>query len=191
MTSPVMPENRIHRRRALSAWILISCAVAFSQTTFAQATDIAIGPSILQPAVKRLGINLSFQTFYDSGQISKNLVLRNPGFEGEIFQSTIRCASGTANTCVDDDIYSGWPNGFWNGASVEVFYGQAQGRKETVAFYTAANGSKGGSFTFLSSGTAPALGDYMIVRMTVPGNPAAGWWPTTSGTAAIAANYSD
>jgi hypothetical protein len=158
---------------------------------YGQVTTIAVGSRTLQTPVKRLGINLSFSTFYDSGQITKNLVFRNPGFEGEIFQSTIRCASGTANTCVDDDSYSGWPSSFWNGATVEFFYGQAQGRKESVAFYTAAHGTTGGTFTFQANGAAPATGDYMIVRMTVPGNATAGWWPTVAGGAAIVTNLTD
>ena len=180
-------SNVFHmNRKVLSTMFLLGCVSAYAQNT-----DIAIGASVLQPAVKRLGINLSFETFYDSGQITKNLVFRNPGFEGEIFQSTIRCATGTANTCVDENIYAGWPAGFWNGATVEFFYGRAQGRKETVAFYAAGRGNIGGSFTFLASGTVPAAGDYMIVRRTIPGNADAGWWPTVSGTAAITTNFTD
>src|SRR5271155_2930583 len=69
----------------------------------AQVTNIAIGPAVLQPSVKAFGINLGQEDYYDAGQMTKNLVFRNPGFEGEIYNSTIQCASGTATTCVDND----------------------------------------------------------------------------------------
>jgi hypothetical protein len=174
--------------RGLAASVLLLSGFI---SAFAQTTNIAVGSTVLQPAVKRLGINLSFQTFFDSGQMTKNLVFRNPGFEGEIFQSTIRCALGTAITCLDDDPFSAWPAGFWNGATVEFFYGLAQGRTTTVASYLPANGLTGGTFIFGGFGVAPAIGDYMIVRMTVPGNATAGWWPTTSGSGAITTNFSD
>src|SRR5580704_16262990 len=104
----------------------------------AQTTNIGIGPAVLQPSVNRLGINLNNRDYYDAGQISKNLVMRNPGFEGEIYQSTIRCASGTPNTCLDDDQWSAWPAGFWNGATFQFFYGAAQGQSGTIVGYTPA-----------------------------------------------------
>ena len=46
-------------------------------------SEIVIGPGVQQTGMKRLGINLSGQTFYDSGQMLRNLIFRNPGFEGE------------------------------------------------------------------------------------------------------------
>jgi alpha-L-arabinofuranosidase len=135
-------------------------------------------------------MNLGNADYFGSGQMTKNLLSRNPGFEGEIYQSTIRCASGTATTCVDE-AQSAWPSGFWNGATAEFFYGTAQGRTAAVSGYTAANGAAGGSFSFSASGRAPAEGDYMIVRMTVPGDATEGWWPAVSGNGAITTNFND
>src|ERR1700722_1787281 len=97
-----------------------------------QATNINVGTTLLQSPLKRLGINLGQQTSYDSGQMVKNLLFTNPGFEGEIYNSTIRCNTGTANTCVDENAFSAWPSGFWNGATFQVFYGSAQGRTGTI-----------------------------------------------------------
>jgi len=167
----------------------VMLAVGFSNTR-PRPTNIAVGTTVLQPSVKPFGVNLGSEDYYGSGQMTKNLVSRNPGFEGEIYQSTIRCAAGSAVTCVDDDLWSAWPTGFWNGATFEVFYGASQGRTGTVSAYTA-HGTTGGTFTFSTKGMAPAAGDYMIVRMTVPGNATAGWWPTTSGNGAITTNSSD
>jgi hypothetical protein len=154
-------------------------------------TNIAIGANVLQKQVKPFGINLGSENFYDSGQMTKNLVFRNPGFEGEIYQSTVRCGSGTPTTCTDDDAFSAWPSGFWNGASVEFFYGSARGRLGTVASYIAADKRTGGKFIFSSAGLTPATGDYMILRKTIPGNATAGWTVNTSGTPTVCTNFSD
>ena len=175
-------------RHNLVAGAMLALAFGYAD---GQSTNIAIGPSILQPSVKRMGVNLSFEDFYDSGQMTKNLVFRNPGFESEIFNSTIRCALGTAVSCLDDDAFSGWPAGFWNNATYEIFYGNSQGRTGTVTGYTAANGTTGGTFTFSNSGVAPANGDYMIVRMKGPGNATAGRWPTSSGAGSVTTNTAD
>ncbi len=167
--------------------IILSASAAFSQST-----NIAVGGVTLQPSVKRLGVNLSFQDFYDSGQMTKNLLSRNPGFEGQIFQSTVRCSAlSTATTCADENIYSGWPSGFWNGASVEVIYGRAQGRKDFVTNYTGPSGNATGTLTFASSGVPPASGDYVILRKTTPGDAVAGWWPSTVGAGSITTNSTD
>ncbi len=117
--------------------------------------------------------------------------LQNPGFEGELYQSTIRCASGRATACTDDNGASVWPTGYWNGAAFEVFHGAARGRTGKVAGYTAARKATGGTFVFSTSGVAPVTGDYMIVRMSVPGDAPAGWWSATSGKGIIATNASD
>ncbi len=166
--------------------VIINTAAADAQTT-----NIAIGTNVSHPSVKRFGMNLGNDDFYDAGQITKNLVFRNPGFEGEIYQSTIRCNGGTATACLDDNANSAWPTGFWSGATFEIFYGTSQGRTGTINGYSAANGGSGGIFTFSNSGVAPVVGDYMIVRMTVPGNAIAGWWPSTSGNGSITTNTSD
>ena len=186
----IRPKQSIYAQIRWSFAGSVLFALSFARVD-AQVTNIAIGTSAVQPSVKGFGINLGIEDYYDAGQINKNLVARNPGFEGEIYRSTIRCASGTATTCLDDDAWSAWPSGFWNGATFQFFYGTAQGLTGTIASYTAANGTTGGTFTFSTSGVAPATGDYMIVSMTVPGNATAGWWPATSGNGTIATNTSD
>src|ERR1700721_2464625 len=54
-------------------------------------TDIAVTNTVLQTGIKRLGINIGGQDFYDSGQMLRNLVSINPGFEGETWESILRC----------------------------------------------------------------------------------------------------
>ncbi len=153
--------------------------------------NIAMSDKVLRRNVKRLGVNLGTLTFYDSGQTTKNLINRNPGFEAQIWNSTVRCSTGTTTTCVDDDQWSGWPAGFWKGASFEVFYGAAAGRKGTVESSTAPAKGQGVTLKFSSPGRAPGPGDYLILRKTIPGGATGGWWPSTNGAGKVIDNLDD
>jgi hypothetical protein len=169
----------------------------------AQVTTITVGTTPVQSSVKRFGINLGDNDFYDSGQMLKNLVFTNPSFEGEIYQSTIECGgntyvtpnqpAGTANSCTDADIYAGFTGGFWNYASYTVISGAAVGRTGTVCSYAAGAYPGGGVFTFCDSGTAPAQGDYIVVKTTLPTN--VGWpggdWQTVVGNGVLTAETND
>ncbi len=159
--------------------------------TTLQTTNISIDDTVLQPSVKRFGMNLGTMTNYDSGQITQNLLMQNPGFEGQIWNSTIRCIAGTATSCTDENQYSGWPAHFWDGATFEIFYGTAAGRTGTITSSTAPANGQGLTLNFSSAGTAPALGDYLIVRKTVPGGASGGWFPSTSGAGQITDNLTD
>jgi len=177
-------------------WILtgVGLLLMFSSANVGAAiqdTDIAITTTIEQSPVQRFGINLGGPTYYDAGQMMKNLVFANPGFEGQIYRSTIRCGIASANDCEDHNTGSGWPVGFWDGASFEFFYGTAKGRTGTVSSYNAATDKRGGLFTFSEPGPLPATGDYMIVRQTMPGSAAAGWTPAVSGGGSIVAEFTD
>jgi hypothetical protein len=165
--------------------------VAITSGSLVAQTNIAIGNTTLQPSVKRLGINLGTLDYYDSGQTTQNMLMQNPGFEGQVWNSTIRCASGSAYTCVDENQWGAWPAGFWAGATFEVFYGSAAGRTGTVGYSTAPANGQGVTLYFNSSGAAPSAGDYIIVRKSIPGGSTGGWWPSTSGSGYISDNFSD
>jgi hypothetical protein len=164
----------------------------------AQTTTVNVGSTVIQSPVKRFGINIGTPNYYDSGQITKNLVFTNPSFEGEIYQSTIRCISPTANSCTDQNVYSGFPASFWNQASYTVISGAAAGRTGTVCSFSGANynggvNPTGGTFTFCDSGTAPATNDYIVVKTTMPAN--LGWpdgdWQTVVGGGTLTAETND
>jgi len=156
-------------------------------------TNIDIGSTVIQTGMKRLGMNIDSQNYYDSGQMLRNLTFRNPGFEGETWQSILHCASVTANTCTDGNVWAQWPANFLQGATFEFIYGAALGQTGTIASSTAASPSAntGTTIQFSSIGTAPAIGDFVIVKMTIPGNAQAGWWPNTSGGATITTDFTD
>ncbi len=156
-------------------------------------TNIAIDGSTKVSGAQRLGINLGGQTFYDSGQLLRNLVSRNPGFEGETFRTILHCAAATATTCTDTNIYAQWPANFVKGASYQFIYGKALGATGTVSASTAASytGQVGVTISFAKAAKTPAKGDFVELQMTVPGNAQAGWWPSASGGAGFATDFSD
>src|SRR5271155_2065522 len=76
--------------------MLAFCGLAiFAFHALAQ-TTITITSQPLHTGVQRFGINLSGQTYYDSGQLLRNLVSRNPGFEGETWQTILHCKTATS-----------------------------------------------------------------------------------------------
>lgn len=191
---PILPDTVVS---TASSWskrrrsIIFSVLSLLGGSLFGQSTNISVGSTTIQPSVKRFGINLGTLTFYDSGQMTQNLVWLNPGFEGQVWNSTIRCMSGTTTSCVDEDQWAAWPAGFWNNATFEVFYGAAAGRTGTVTYSTAIGSGQGVTLNFASPGVAPATGDYLIVRKKVPGGSAEGWWPATAGAGTIGDNLTD
>src|SRR5450759_2450823 len=97
--------------------VLMPAIVADAQTQNTNPTNIQISGSVAQKSVTRLGINLGDQSFWDSGQMMKNLTFRNPGFEGMKYRSILHCERVTANSCTDDNQWSGQPSGYWNGGT--------------------------------------------------------------------------
>lgn len=170
-----------------------SVSLTVSGGTSGSSTNIAIGSTAAQTGVKRLGMNIAGQAFYDSSQMLRNLVFRNPGFEGEIWQSILKCASVTATSCTDTNVWSQWPADFMKGASFEFIYGGANGQSGTVTSSTVASssGNVGVTINFAQLSSAPKVGDYVIVRIYKPGDAQTGWWTNASGGAALSTEYSD
>jgi hypothetical protein len=149
---------------------------------------------VVQTGVKQLGMNLGQQNFYDSGQMLRNLIGqgRNPGFEGEQWQSILHCVAATATSCTDSNSYALWPANFVKGATFQFFYGAASGETGTITSSTAANCcSTGVTINFTALPKAPAAGDFVILKMNIPGNAQAGWWSSTGGGATLSTELSD
>jgi hypothetical protein len=191
----------MYRHYSLIKYFALSFAVICPMLLGAQTaaaptfTTINLNNTVLQSGAKRLGMNLGGINFYDSGQMMKNLIVTNPGFEGEISQSMILCQGGTATSCIDSISYSGWPADYWTGATYTVVYGTAIGRTGTISSFTPANNQTPNNipavFNFADSGVAPSYGDYMIVKKAQPGNAADGWNPTTGQNGKITTDTTD
>ena len=177
---------------------LLLLAGLSGNTTIASAqaggvTNINIGSTVKTSNAKRLGINLSGQSFYDSGQMLRNVIFRNPGFEGEIWRSVLKCKTVVGDGCYADDPWSSWPANFLQGATVQFITGVSKGLTGTISGLDIASATSGVSTLLHMSGLAhaPTAGDYYVVEKTIPGNPQAGWWPSTSGGATLTADTTD
>jgi alpha-L-arabinofuranosidase len=181
-----LPQSRF--LPALALLLLIGCqrniahstALAETSQPTTTITDIHIGRNVIHGDVKRFGINIGGEDFYDSGQMLRNLVASNPGFEGETWQSIIRCATATAMRCTEANQWSQWPADFLKGAQFEFISGPAVGATGVITQQDAANPNlkdDGISLHFDRLRTAPVPGDFVVVRKTIPGKAEAGWWP--------------
>jgi len=152
-------------------------------------THLRVTSQVILPRVTRLGINLGEQNYYDSGQMMRNLLFRNPGFEGMAYRSILHCLSGGASSCVDTRHSFEWPAGFWDGGRFEVLDGAATGRRGGVK----SSGPSGFGYGLALDGSGPAIGsgDWLAVSKEFPGDPAAGWWPSLKGGARIEAERKD
>ncbi len=187
------------RSLCLQSMLRLGVLVAFSlpllstAALMAQATNFEIGTTVQRSSVKHLGVNLAGDNFYDSGQMFRNLIFGNPGFEGETWQTIMQCVAVTATSCTDSNIYNIWPANFLQGATFQVINGTASGVTGAITSSTAANfsGNIGLTFNFAATSTPLAANNYVIVNMTIPGNPQAGWWPTVAGGATLSADTTD
>ena len=166
-------------------------AKAMPEAAASGPTVITIGPEVLRTGVKRLGINLSGQTFYDSGQMLRNLTFRNPGFEGETWQSILHCKTVTATTCTDENQYAQWPDGFLQGAHYEVLSGSAHGTRGMVRTSLAARQTQGVTLEFADAPRGLAAGNFVLVRVDKPGGAEAGWWKDLKGGATLSTEFKD
>jgi hypothetical protein len=152
----------------------------------ADVTRLRVTSEVILAHVTRLGINLGEENFYDSGQMIKNLLARNPESAGMTYRSIFHCVVGRAGLCVDTRPGIRFPANFWNGASYEVLDGATTGQRGTVS--AAAPGA--GGFALTPSGTVSA-GDWIAVETKTADDAGAGWWHALRGGARIAIERND
>lgn len=153
-------------------------------------TRIDLTGRVLRPQVERFGINLGNQTFYDSGQMMRNLIFRNPGFEGARYRSIVRCVEATATTCTASRPDAAWTPGFWTGARFRALNGSAAGTVAVMQPPSRNNPRRGMVLTFAAPAPLHA-GDYLVLNKAFPGDPTAGWWTQATGGASFAAEFHD
>ena len=178
--------KRISAGRAAVAAVALLCLLAPCTCSRAQdvsaSTHLRLTRQVLQRSVTRLGINMGGQNFYDSGQMARNLIFRNPGFEGLAYRSIFHCAQGGEGQCVDVRGGIEFPQNFWNGAAYEVLDGAPAGRRGVVK----SAGVRGGGFAFSLDGNLTLhAGDWISVYKGFFGEPTAGWWPKLTGGAEL------
>jgi alpha-L-arabinofuranosidase len=166
---------------------------SFAQTT--APTNIQVTSSYVQPSVTRLGINLGDQDSYDSGQMMKNLIFGNSGFEGMKYRSVLHCVTVTANSCTDGNTYSDQPSGFWTGGTYLVVsgaqFGMAGNVVSSVMIPEACSLACGQQLITFDKSLSLAVGDYVVVTNNFPGDAQEGWVTYLSGAATVATDLND
>jgi hypothetical protein len=180
----------VNLREAILLVACLSLAVSRQQAQGAGngVTHLRVTGQVALPGVTRLGMNLGGQNYYDSGQMLKNLLYRNPGFEGMSYRTIFHCQFGGQSRCVDTWGVN-FPADFWDGAHYEVLVGAAAGRHGTVTASAPVSGGYG--FALDSSGPAIAVDDWIEVDKQIPGDPTAGWWPSVHGSGKLEAERAD
>jgi alpha-L-arabinofuranosidase len=192
----------LKRFASMVAPLLLTLVSWFAGTpVVSAATTIDVSTNVLVPSVKRMGIDFGMINYYDSGQVMKELVFRNPGFEGLLFQSVVAIGSGTATNAVENGALIAWPSGFWDGANYDFIYGAAKGRTGTVSTsinpVAAGGNTNGTTYAFGDSGIVPSLGDFVVLRKhslgdgRLGGAACSGWNTNTSSGGMIASETND
>lgn len=174
-------------------FLLILLASSSSFSLAQTATNIQVNSTVLQPSVKRLGVNLGDWDYYDSGQILKNLVFANPGFEGLKYRSILHCSAVSGTTCTDDNDYSPQPTGFWTGGTYRVVSGTSAGATGTVKSSTKNTAGCSGCGQIIQFDKTLSLvkGDYVIVTNGFPGTAQSGWLTDLKGNGTLTTEFSD
>ncbi len=184
---------RSFRANILLALLVISAASPMRAQTTSNAatavTQLRVTNDVILARVTRLGVNLGEQNFYDSGQMLKNLLSRNPEFAGMTYRSVLHCETGGVGRCVDARPGINFPAEFWNGASYEVLEGTAAGQRGTVT--AGASGAGGYALTLNPSSGTIGAGDWIAIEKGAPDDPAAGWWSTMHGGARLELERND
>jgi len=172
-------------------------------------TVIHVDDTVLRTNTRRFGICLAQHNYYDSHQMMKELLFRNPGFEGLLYQSLVRLGpGGTASSAIEDQTLGQWPTGFWAGAQYEIIWSSAgaKGRTGTVTTNIAPNrpnppndpagSSQGTTYLFEPpAGAVPTSGDYLLLRQVITGTgggAASGSWDiSTQGGGTITSETGD
>lgn len=184
----IRPAEVALRRLFVAVWICAVSVVAQDGPTHVRLTD-----QVLLQNTTRLGINLGERTYFDTGQMLKNLLPRNPGFEASTYRSIIHCSEAAADECIEHAPGSHFTDNFWQGASYEVILGPSLGRHGKVLSSGAAN-TGGVATTALRldhAAVALAAGDWIEVTQQLDNDPTAGWWPHVENGARFVAETRD
>jgi hypothetical protein len=205
--------------RARSALLLLALLCAIAPAT-RSSTHIDVSDEPIRSDVRRFGIGLAQHNYYDSGQMMKELLFRNPGFEGLLFQSALRLRATNGATppaavpdgqAIDDGNASvtAWRSGFWNGATYEIIWsaGANKGRTGTVLSSVAPSSappssrdplgdSAGTTFQLGDGSFRTSPGDYIVLRKTHVGGTGGGaatgsWEVTESGGGTVTSELAD
>ena len=176
----------ILRLVTLFMMFLAGSGIALGQTITPQES------SVLLISPKKIGLNIGGNSYYGSGQLYKNLIARNPGFESDLYrQKFVAFANGSTASFPSPGLYDPVVANFWSGASFRLYRGNPKALvcSGSIASNTASTATSGPVYTFASAcSSAVAKGDVIVLRQVTACTPEAdwegnhaGWWMGVSG----------
>lgn len=165
-----------------------SSSASSAAATTSAPTVVLNDSSIVQNTTRRIGVNIGEIDYWDNGQLLKNLIAINPGFEPLINQQIwLLTSTGTTTTFQDPDSWDGVTANYWTGGTFSVVQssGAEAGCTGTISSNTGPNssGSSGGLPVFTVSSPCPAAfspGDLVVLSKTTSPTPES-WWEGNSG----------
>ena len=181
----------------MNKFLIVRCTILIAfilgiSSVLAPAQTVTLNDGItLQSKTNRVGMNIGSITFYDNGQLLKNLIGSfNPGFEPLINRQVWNIEHpGTANSFTVNNIYDGAPTNYWAGATF-VVYGGTSGAPEDgctglVASNTGPNYPTNTSvapvITFANSCAAPLAANDIITLTKKTFPTPESWWENPTG----------
>jgi hypothetical protein len=140
-----------------------------------QPITFAVNAKAAIPNAERIGMNLSFRTWYGAEQYIRN-VLWNPGFEGQIDRILVIVQEKDKKSFSDNNDGLGAPDGYWDGATFEVRSGESAGVKGKIS--KSLKNGKNNLPQYFTEDQAPTLAAKDVVAITKITNPSqpGGWW---------------
>ncbi|MFC6647216.1 hypothetical protein ACFQBQ_16895 [Granulicella cerasi] len=147
--------------------------------------------TILVAHPKKIGINLGGPTYYGAGELYKNLMWRNPGFEPDLYRDKfVAMADATSTTFISPNLYDPVVANFWAGGTFKLYRGAPKALvcSGSIASNTIAANNAGPTYTFASACSTPVVkGDVIVLRKSIDCTPEedwegshAGWWAEIS-----------
>ncbi len=142
--------------------------------------QINVSDDIVQPNVKKLGINLGHIDQFGAAQLMKNII-KNPGFEAGQFGMIFNAQGNNGGTRVQavpdfwrtewnrDDLGIGQPAGFWDNAEVRVLTGAQAGKSGTVSTFELTENLYTFQVNVPEIGAGPDQYDAVAVQKMLPG----------------------
>jgi hypothetical protein len=130
--------------------------------------------------IPRMGLNLGGSSYWGADQLMAN-VLRNPGFEAPFDRTLVVVKEVSGADIVDDNVWLGRADGFWDGGRFDVRTGKAAGLGGTITASRRQGGTGAGMFTLNPYPAGLVAGDAVVVGISRAAPAAPLWWVGGSG----------
>jgi hypothetical protein len=146
-----------------------------SQVRPAERVTLVVSPKPQMRDVRRIGMNLGMWTSWGAEQLGSNII-KNPGFEGLMDGALSRIQSAHETTMVLYGMAVHRPDGFWNGASINIRTGISAGKSARIKECHRGIGGNDAMYAVLDSAIVAAPGDVAALSKVDDASAPSQWW---------------